>query len=291
MIAANEPTTPDDVEIPTADGLRLRGWHWDRPSPSGALVIVHGLGEHAGVYRSVAEAIGETLGLAILAIDCRGHGRSPGKRGLVYHYGELLNDVEAGLDWARQQHPSAPRFVLGHSNGGLATILALLRTTTMADGLILSNPALRVRYPAPRHKVAIGRVLRVAAPWVTLGEALPVAKLTGDPLQQTSLRHDTLMHSRISARLYFGMLDGGREALRRAGSLSLPMLMILGGDDPIIDPEAGRDFFRGYGSPDRALIDVPGLLHVPLLERGRGAIYEAIVDWLRPRLERDRRGA
>ena len=253
-------------------------------------MIVHGLGEHAGVYRSAAETIGAALGLSILAVDCRGHGRSPGKRGLLYRYEELLDDVDAALGWARWRHPTAPCFVLGHSNGGLATILALLRTPGLADGLILSNPALRVRYPAPRHKVAIGQVLQVVAPWITLGEVLPVSKLTSDPLQQTLLRHDSMVHTRISPRLYFGMLDGGREALRRAGSLELPLLLILGGDDPIIDPEAGRRFFGDLGSTDRTLIDLPGLLHVPLLERGRGAIYGAIVDWLRPRLQRGRSG-
>ena len=287
MIAIPEPgeLTPEDVELPRSDGRSLRAWLWKRDDPRGALIIVHGLGEHGGVYRQVAELIGQSLGIDVLAIDLRGHGRSSGRRGAVERYEDLVDDLQAAVDWAARERPDLPRFVLGHSNGGLVSILAALRDPSTIDGLILSSPALRLKYDPPRLKVLIGHVLHAVAPWVTLAGPLPVEGLTRDPLQQVVLRSDRLYHTRINAPLYFGMLDRGADALERAGALDLPLLLLLGGDDPIIDPDGGRAFFDRYGGgSDKTLLDLPDLRHNPLFELGRERVYRAVLDWLAPRL-------
>src|SRR3954453_14792872 len=112
-----------DVLIPAADGLTLRGWHWARHSPRGVLVIAHGFGEHGGCYRHVAEALGPALELDVLAFDQRGHGRSPGRRGVVRHFDHLVADVRAGVAWASERFPVLPRFLLGHSNGGVLSLI------------------------------------------------------------------------------------------------------------------------------------------------------------------------
>src|SRR5690349_18953151 len=98
MVEAQSP--PCDVSIPSEDGTTLRGWHWRRPDPRGVLVIAHGFGEHGGTYRHVVEALGPPLELDVVAPDLRGHGRSPGRRGVVRRYGDLVSDVRAALYWA-----------------------------------------------------------------------------------------------------------------------------------------------------------------------------------------------
>lgn len=276
--------TPEDVSIPVEARAPLRGWHWQSPEPRGVLAIAHGLGEHSGLYRSLAEYLVPTLGIDVLAFDFLGHGRSPGRRGHLDRYDRLIDDLLAATGWLARHRPHLPRFVLGHSNGGLVSILSLLREPDAADGLILSNPALRLKYQPPRHKVFLGHILRVLAPWVTLSGPLPIGDLSRDPLQQLLLRSDRLIHNRIGAPLFFGMRSGGIDALERAPRLRVPMLLIVGGDDPIIDPDSGREFFARYGAEDKTLRDEPGVLHDPLLDHGRGSVYRALADWLRPRL-------
>ena len=43
--------------------------------------------------------------------------------------------------------------------------------------------------------------------------------------------------------------------LARAGEIRLPILMLLGGQDPVIDPAASREFFERLGSEDKTLLD------------------------------------
>src|SRR5205085_1469132 len=88
----------------------------ESPAARGVLVIAHGFGEHGGCYGHVAETLGPALELDVVSPDQRGHGRSPGRRGLVRQYDELIDDVRSSLEWAARARPGLPLYLLGHSN-------------------------------------------------------------------------------------------------------------------------------------------------------------------------------
>jgi alpha-beta hydrolase superfamily lysophospholipase len=280
-------SAPRDVEIGSRDGQALRGWYWSRPEPRGVLVIVHGFGEHGGCYEHVARALGPALELDVVAFDQRGHGRSGGRRGVVGEYMDLAGDVAAGLSWAASERPDLPRYLLGHSNGGLlALVLAVTRGAAAAEpaGLVLSNPALRIVTPVPAVKLLIGRVLLRLAPWVTLSGFIDAAQMTRDPEFQRTHETDPLRHSRVSAPLFFGMRGWGETVAASAPSITLPVLMLLGSSDPVTDAETSRRFFERLGSADKTLRVYPPMLHEPLNELGRDQVFADIEAWLRPRL-------
>ncbi len=157
-------SSPRDLVIRSADGLPLRAWHWTRPNPRGVLLIAHGFGEHGGCYRHVAETLGPALEIDVVALDFRGHGRSPGRRGVVRRYDDLIGDLRATLSWTGQARPGLPRFLLGHSHGGLLALRFALQNDSGLAGLIGSNPALKLMTRVPRHKLRVGRFLRRFAP-------------------------------------------------------------------------------------------------------------------------------
>jgi alpha-beta hydrolase superfamily lysophospholipase len=271
----------------SADGTVLRGWYWTRAEPRGVLVIVHGFGEHGGCYRQVAEALGPALEYEIVSVDQRGHGRSAGRRGVVRNYDELLADVRASVDWAAGQRPGLPCFLLGHSNGGLLAMRLVLDADRAGSargadlaGLILSNPALQVVTPISPLKLAVGRFLLHAAPWFTLPGKLDPVLLTSDPAMQREHQTDPLRHSRISPPLFFGMDDAGPRARQQAGAITQPVLMLLGGSDPVIDPTTSTLAFEDLGSRDKTLKLYPEMLHEPLNERGREQVFADIEEWL-----------
>jgi alpha-beta hydrolase superfamily lysophospholipase len=294
MIAAQSP--PRDVMMTSLDGAALRGWHWTRPAPRGMLVIAHGFGEHGGCYRHVADALGPALELEVLAVDQRGHGRNAGRRGVLRRYDDLVADVRAALDWAAQARPELPLYLLGHSNGGLlALALALdlerereqqpegIRRVVPA-GVILSNPALAILAPVPRAKLALGRFLLHCAPWVTLSGYLDSALMTRDPAQQREHQTDPLRHSRISPPFFFGMTAAARCVIGAADRFTLPILMVLGGADPVIDCATSERFFARLHSGDKTVQVYPEMLHEPLNELGREVVFADIETWLKARL-------
>ena len=264
--------------------MPLRGRYWRRPAPRGVLIVSHGFGEHGGGYRRVAEALSERLEIDVIAVDFRGHGRSPGRRGVVRRYDELTEDLHEVLEWVRRELPDRRRFVLAHSNGGQVALRLALEDRGSISGMVVSNPALRLVLPIPRSKLLVARILAVSAPWLTLSGKLRTDLLTRDPDIQEEHRNDPLRHSRMSAPLFFGMVEGGEMLKRRAAEIHTPILLLLGGQDPVIDPSTSRAFFEQLGSEDKTLLIYPKMLHEPLNEIGREKVVDDAARWLDQRL-------
>jgi lysophospholipase len=272
-----------DIQVRAADGLILRGRRWRPRTARAVLVIAHGYGEHGGAYRRFAEVAAERSDLDVIAADFRGHGRSPGRRGFVRTYDELTEDLLCVVQWAAHEVAGVNCFVLGHSNGGQVALRAALRDPGRISGLVLSNPVVRVTVEVPPAKLWLAQVLARYAPWVTLKGNLPTELLTRDPEIQAEHRTDSLRHNRMSAPLFFGMIEGGALLLDRAPELKIPILMLLGAQDTVTDPAAARQFFDRLGSEDKTLSIYPKMMHEPLNEIGRQQVIEDVLRWLEPR--------
>jgi alpha-beta hydrolase superfamily lysophospholipase len=274
-----------DISVPAADGLDLKARWWPVSHPRAIVVVAHGFGEHGGTYAHVAHAVGQTVEADFLAPDLRGHGRSPGRRGVVRKYEELVQDLRASVVWARHRRPELPVFVLGHSNGGQVALRLALDRPDGVSGVIVSNPSIRLAMPVPAGKVRLGKLLLSLAPWITLRADTPSAWLTRDSAMQEKYRSDSLRHNRISPPYFFGMLAGGEMLLTRAGEFRLPILVLIGGQDPVINPQATREFHERLGSDDKTLLIYPRMLHEPFNELGREQVFDDLSRWLAQRID------
>jgi len=272
------------VEIRAPSGRKLKAWWWRRPDPRGLVIIVHGFGEHGGAYERVAQALGAAITVDVIAPDLRGHGLSPGRRGVVRTFDDLTADLESIVDWVARERLSGPHFLLGHSQGGQVALRFVLKQPGPFAALVLSNPALRIAMPVPPWKLKIGRFLLKYAPWVTLSGNLRPDLLTRDLHVQEEHRSDPLRHGRMSAPLFFGMVEGGELMIARAPEIKIPNLLLVGGQDPIIDPAAAREFFERLGSEDKTMHLYPNMLHEPFSELGREQVLDDVARWLLPRL-------
>jgi alpha-beta hydrolase superfamily lysophospholipase len=284
MIEPGTISTTSDETIASADGLPLKAWCWSRPSPRGVLVIAHGLGEHGGCYRHVADAVGHAADVDVLAFDFRGHGRSPGRRGLVRTFSELEADLCGALAWAERTRPGLPRFVLGHSNGGLVALRVLLDQSASLAGLIVSNPALGLAQPVPWYKGIAGAIFRRLAPGVTLDTGVGSESMTRDPEMLAERKADPLRHTRICSAIFYAMTEGGPIVSQRGGEITSPTLVLLSGADPVINTAETRALFDRIAFPDKTMRLYPGMLHEPLNDLGREQVLADISDWLIARL-------
>src|SRR5687768_920223 len=112
--------------LTASDGTSLFWRAWPPPEPRAAIAVVHGLAEHSGRYDHVGRHLA-ARGFAVYAIDYRGHGRSAGRRVHVDSFDDYVEDIGALVGLVKERHPVLPRFLLGHSQGGLVTLLFLLR--------------------------------------------------------------------------------------------------------------------------------------------------------------------
>ncbi len=90
----------------------------------GVVVLVHGLGEHAGRYDHVARRL-NSWGFAVRGYDQYGHGESDGVRGALPVETRLVDDLADVIDSTRaRMETGTPLILLGHSMGGLVAASA-----------------------------------------------------------------------------------------------------------------------------------------------------------------------
>jgi alpha-beta hydrolase superfamily lysophospholipase len=265
-----------EIQLDTADGLGLFAKEWRPDGPTrGVVCVFHGLGEHGGQYVEVAKALTEA-GVALIAIDLRGHGRSPGRRGHTPSYGALLDDVDALLAGAAERHPGAPRFLYGQSLGGNLVLNHAIRRQPDIVGVIATGPWLRMTNDLVWYKRFLATILEPI--WPTLSFS------TGDDeiLEETGVRRDVdLFHRLISLRLLMGMRRAGVWAERNASLLRTPALLIHGEADPVTSPDASLEFARGAGTICQATF-LSGIGHNPHEENP--STIPMIVGWVLGRI-------
>jgi len=223
------------------DNLALQEWPLDDDQPMrGAVVIVHGLGEHVGRYDHVAQFL-NAWGFAVRGYDQYGHGESGGVRGALPDDDRLLEDLADVVDATRLRLPDGkPLVLLGHSMGGLVAghFVALKRRPV--DALVLSSPALDPGLNLVQ-KLLLAVVPRVA-PNLTLGNGLDASFISHDPAVVEAYQRDPLVHDRISGRLAKFIADGGPATVARAPHWTVPTLLMYAGADKLVNPAGARAF-------------------------------------------------
>lgn len=137
------PTPPPpplaEVWLNLPKGERVLAWTSKEAAPEGAPVVVffHGNGENLETlrYAGLLEDF-RRLGIAFLATDYPGYGRSsgtPSEEG-------LLATGEAAVAWARKQHPGRPVVVCGWSLGAAVAVAMAARHPEEVAGLIALSP-------------------------------------------------------------------------------------------------------------------------------------------------------
>jgi alpha-beta hydrolase superfamily lysophospholipase len=279
-----------DLDVTAADGTRLAQRTWPVPPgvrPAGAVLLVHGLGEHARRYDHVAAAL-TALGLEARGYDQRGFGRSAGARATLPAPEALVDDL--ALQFARyaEQHRAAgdarPPFVLGHSMGGCVVARAVTAGRVAPSGMVLSSPALVPRLrAADRWAAAAGDRL---LPHLRVSHRLPMHRLSHDPAVEAALRADPDVHDRVTPRLVMFMRRAGAAAIADAARCTVPTLLLVAGDDRFVDPAGAERFHARLPAGVGTLRRYDACYHELFNERAaeRAAALGDLTAWLGARL-------
>ena len=225
--------------LQATDGTPLfyRDWPVDRARA--CLVLVHGLGEHAGRYVHVADRL-NGIGIAVRAADHRGHGKSSGKRGVLLRPDDLIHDLALVVEQYAKEQGTRP-FLLGHSLGGLVAARVATGGYAQVRGLILSSPALRLRLPP-----FAADMLAYASffmPSMVIDRGSWLRRISHDPSVLPAAESDPLNHRNVTAGLLYSMFPAMKQAYHDAASFDKPTLLLVAGDDHIVNPKGSLDFY------------------------------------------------
>lgn len=266
--------------IAGVDGIRL-AWHaWEAKVTRAALVVVHGHGEHGSRYHEFARRMAAG-GISTYALDLRGHGLSDGRRGHTPSFDVFLQE----LDRFRREVDglagrSLPTFLLGHSMGGLIALRYQQEYAGRFNGAVIVSPWLATAMRLPRVKVAASNVLSKLLPAMPFRTGLDPAHLSRDPAVVARYREDPLVHSRITPRLFTEVSTAMGLALQRRDRLRPPLLILLAGDDRVVDADRALRFANSIAADDTTVRMFDGAYHELLNEVNRVEVHRLVRDWV-----------
>ncbi len=268
-IAPTKTTT-----IPVRGGALYAETFVPAAPPKGSVLVTHGYMEHCGRYHELANVL-VRAGWAALTYDVRGHGHSFGPRGYVERFSDYLDDLAAAHTAARALAPGAPSVLLGHSHGSLITLRALCSDRPPdAAAAIVSSPYLGQRLKVPAYKTLLGRIASRVAPKLSIPAKLPVEGLTRDPQKQAEHEADKLCFDLATARWFTEATGAQAYVLANAHRIRLPMTWLVGGADPITDPEVSRRVAAKVPRADYH--DLADMVHEVFNEVDRARVFSEV---------------
>ena len=269
-----------NVQETTQEGLYFRTWKVDKPI--GAIVLIHGLGEHCERYDYVAEVLNKAK-FTVYSMDLPGHGRSVGPRGHIDSFDDYGKSALMLLQKAEQELPQVPKYLIGHSMGGLIATQFLLEYQDRFRGAVLSAPAIESPQEPPAWQVVVIKSIARMLPKAKM-LALDASGVSKDPEVVEKYMNDPLVsQEKLSARFLVAMTDVMDEVKARCNEITLPLLLMHGSDDPMTSPEGTEFLYQNCKSADKEKHILDGLLHEIFNEPEKDKVLTLTVDWLQKR--------
>jgi alpha-beta hydrolase superfamily lysophospholipase len=252
-------------------------------SPKACLVIVHGLAEHSGRYSNVVNHF-LPLGYAVYGLDHPGHGRSQGSRTFVEHFDDFIVTLKKFFDLVDIWQPGLPVFLLGHSMGGLIGAVYFLDHQDELAGAILSGPAVKIPSYITPMTVFIGKLLSWLVPKFGLVQ-VDASGVSKDPIVVEAYENDPLVYrGKTTARIGAELLNALNHLSRRAAEIRLPLLILQGSEDSLVDLEGGQYLYDRVSSEDKTLKIYEGLYHEVYNEPEHDQVLRDVQVWLEAHL-------
>lgn len=274
------------------DGVPIMAREWPRPDARATILYLHGQGDHSGPFTHMGDWLHER-GHHVVAYDHRGFGLSPTRRGDIDSFDRYLEDAIHLLRGMAEAQPGRPRFLLGLSMGGHIALRTAARAESMqapdgplVRGVVALSPGFRLRQ-SPSWKTVLQTIWlyltdreRYVPPLggysiITTKNATHLERAGQDPTWTTA----------YTPRFYMETLRSIKRAKRELSSLGLPVLMLQGAEDYMVDPEENRRIFDRMRAPDRSFRLLAGLYHNLVAEPEMPEVASQVADWIEERID------
>jgi len=226
---------------------------WEADDPKAIVLLVHGLGEHCRRWDHVGEWFSKR-GYSVRSYDLRGHGRTSGSRLDVHDFDEHLQDLRVQIEKARRV--GLPLYVYAHSMGGLIATRYARTTAPQPDAYVLSAPALGAKVPGILRVAA--KILGTLIPCFRMNAAITGEQLSCRPEVGEAYFADEHVNLKGTARHGKLLLAAMTETCSDLSHLHIPTLVVHGGDDTLVPPEASEILADCEGVERKVF---PGLRH------------------------------
>ena len=255
----------------------------DNDKPRALMIILHGLGGHAGDLVGVGEFLAER-GIAAFIPDQRGFGHYSGLKGHVMDFDEYIEDIQNLVMQVKDRYLNKITYLFGASMGGLNAIRYIIRYPRTIDGLILQCPAVSQNLDIGTGTKIAGSFLSVLNIKRYYASEINYGDATRNPNVVKQHESDPLRFERVTPRFGMEALNASNDAFNSAPKIMMPVLVQQAGDDKLVKPEKSKEFFENLAAADKTWKLYDGLYHQLHNEPEREMVLADLYDWLNKRL-------
>ena len=263
-----------EQQITAEDGLQLNLYHWVPDAPKASIIIAHGWSEHAGRYHDVANWF-MARGYEVHALDHRGHGKSEGNRGHVNRWTDYARDLELLRASVKQE----TQYLLGHSMGGMISILHALEYPNKFAAMALSGPASDVSIPVSKFKMFLGQTMSAWLPKLSISNDIDPYVVCSDVDVVKQYIADPFTHGKVTTRWFNEYLKTVENVKQRAKDITTPIAIWHGEGDALVEPWVSDNFYEALSQKDKQRTLVKGALHEILLEPTWQNTADEMISW------------
>jgi alpha-beta hydrolase superfamily lysophospholipase len=243
------------------------------------ILAVHGFNDYSHAFAGFG-AFAAERGIAVHAYDQRGFGANP-TAGRWAGTPALISDLEAERARLGELYPDRPVYLLGESMGAAVVMAAMASGAALdADGAILTAPAVWGGDQLnPLYRATLWLVSRVAPGLKLTGRDLGV--MASDNLDALrALSADPLFIKQTRVDAIAGLVELMDTAYAAAGTLSGPLLILVGERDEIVPPESQIAMMERLRTRPCAKIVYPDGWHMLLRDLQRRVVWQDIIAWI-----------
>ncbi|MCL1902393.1 MAG: lysophospholipase [Alphaproteobacteria bacterium] len=256
----------------TASGIKLAYIAKPARGAKIGVIIAHGITEHKGRYKEFIARLHDA-GISVFAADLRGHGESGGRPGDIESFDDYTRDLDQFARHISNKYPGLKIALFGHSLGGLVTCAYAEQNNNAADLIILSSPSLKM----PGIMRIIGlcpaylrRRIYIKKFWSESAEMLDYARC--DP--------HTTNHVTLNL-VYSSFINGVRRVVKNYGNIKLPVLMLGGRLDPLVNSGRLESIMNKFGSTDKTILMYDNARHRIVQNAAADIAIPDIINWLK----------
>lgn len=230
--------------------LNMPIYHWAPcEKPKGVVLALHGLAMHGQTFGELARGLADQ-GFLVYSTDMRGYGRLTKEYPHEFcsakdckqkiNYKRSQEDLLKLADRIKADHKGLPMYIVGESMGADMAIRIASARPELADGLVLSAPAIRAHYFI--DSTTVKALPAMMTNFKQQMDIMPYVRkyVSADPKVVKEMTVDPLVRKQLSPRDLVASLQCIKQTMSYVPNLSAdkPVLVLQSRDDKIVRADA-----------------------------------------------------
>jgi acylglycerol lipase len=261
--------------------------------PKALIFLCHG---YAAECNTTVKGTGVRLakqGFGVYGIEYEGHGRSSGLSGYIPRFDDLVTDCSLHYTsiCEKKENKKKLKILLGESMGGAVALLLHRKKPALWDGAVLVAPMCKIAANMKPNPVTI-TVLKLLSHIIPTWKIIPAPDVIDvafrDPEIRKEIRSNPYCYKdRPRLQTANQLLIVSLDLEKRLQEVSLPFLVVHGGEDKVTDPSVSKLLYESACSTDKTFKLYEGMWHALTygeLPENIDAVFSDIVAWLDDRV-------